>query len=207
MRKPAKTDKAAREYAAAFAEIIRRIEADVAEGAKRLKRPIVMYVAGGAAQMFYTGARVTKDIDAEFSHRINFSDDLEIVYRDANGVSSVLYLDRQYNESFGLIHDDAHQDSVPLHIEGINPAVLDVRLFSPLDLAVSKIARYADHDQADIASLAAHGLIDADEVKQRANEAAINYIGNLRSLETSIKLACDLVREHQPKTTTRKNKT
>lgn len=207
MRKPAKTDKAAREYAAAFAEIIRRIEADVAEGAKRLKRPIVMYVAGGAAQMFYTGARVTKDIDAEFSHRINFSDDLEIVYRDANGVSSVLYLDRQYNESFGLIHDDAHQDSVPLHIEGINPAVLDVRLFSPLDLAVSKIARYADHDQADIASLAAHGLIDADEVKQRANEAAINYIGNLRSLETSIKLACDLVRKHQPKTTTRKNKT
>lgn len=207
MRKPAKTDKAAREYAAAFAEIIRRIEADVAEGAKRLKRPIVMYVAGGAAQMFYTGARVTKDIDAEFSHRINFSDDLEIVYRDANGVSSVLYLDRQYNESFGLIHDDAHQDSVPLHIEGINPAVLDVRLFSPLDLAVSKIARYADHDQADIASLAAHGLIDADEVKQRANEAAINYIGNLRSLETSIKLACVLVREHQPKTTTRKNKT
>ncbi len=207
MRKPAKTDKAAREYAAAFAEIIRRIEADVAEGAKRLKRPIVMYVAGGAAQMFYTGARVTKDIDAEFSHRINFSDDLEIVYRDANGVSSVLYLDRQYNESFGLIHDDAHEDSVPLHIEGINPAVLDVRLFSPLDLAVSKIARYADHDQADIASLAAHGLIDADEVKQRANEAAINYIGNLRSLETSIKLACDLVREHQPKTTTRKNTT
>lgn len=207
MRKPAKTDKAAREYAAAFAEIIRRIEADVAEGAKRLKRPIVMYVAGGAAQMFYTGARVTKDIDAEFSHRINFSDDLEIVYRDANGVSSVLYLDRQYNESFGLIHDDAHQDSVPLHIEGINSAVLDVRLFSPLDLAVSKIARYADHDQADIASLAAHGLIDADEVKQRANEAAINYIGNLRSLETSIKLACVLVREHQPKTTTRKNKT
>ena len=78
---------------------------------------------------------------------------------------------------------------------------------SPLDLAVSKIARYADHDQADIASLAAHGLIDADEVKQRANEAAINYIGNLRSLETSIKLACVLVREHQPKTTTRKNKT
>lgn len=207
MRKPAKTDKAAREYAAAFAEIIRRIEADVAEGAKRLKRPIVMYVAGGAAQMFYTGARVTKDIDAEFSHRINFSDDLEIVYRDANGVSSVLYLDRQYNESFGLIHDDAHQDSVPLHIEGINSAVLDVRLFSPLDLAVSKIARYADHDQADIASLAAHGLIDADQVKQRANEAAINYIGNLRSLETSIKLACVLVREHQPKTTTRKNKT
>ena len=91
-----------------------------------------------------------------------------------------------------------------MRIEGINPAVLDVRLFSPLDLAVSKIARYADHDQADIASLAANGLIDADDVKQRAGEAAINYIGNLRTLTTSIKLACELVREHQPKTTSKK---
>ena len=204
MSKPAKTDKAAREYAAAFAQIIRRIEADVAEGAQRLKRPITMYVAGGAAQMFYTGARVTKDIDAEFSHRIRFSDNLEIVYRDADGVPCVLYLDRQYNESFGLIHDNAHDDSVPLRVKGVNPAVLDVRLFSPLDLAVSKIARYADHDQADIASLAAHGLIDADDVRQRADEAAINYIGNLRTLTTSIKLACELVRAHQPKTPSKK---
>ena len=161
-------------------------------------------MAGGAAQMFYTGARVTKDIDAEFSHPIIFSDDLEIAYRDAHGASSVLYLDRQYNESSGLIHDDAHEDSVPLHVNRINPAVLEVRLFSPLDLAVSKIARYADHDQADIASLAACGLIDADEVWQRAEEAAINYIGNLRRLTASIKLACELVREHQTKVTSKK---
>ena len=199
-------DKAPPEYLEAFAQIIRRIEADVSEGAKQLKRPIVMYVAGGAAQMFYTGARVTKDIDAAFSHRINFSSNLEIMYCDAQGAMSVLYLDRQYNESFGLIHDHAHDDSLPLRIAGVDPAVLEVRLFSPLDLAVSKIARFADHDQEDIASLAAHGLITADEVKLRAQEAAHDYVGNMQSLATSIKLACALVREHQTKSVTRSTK-
>lgn len=197
MKKPLIGGKAAAEYVRAFTEIIKRIEADVAEGARRLKRPIAMYVAGGAAQMFYTGTRVTRDIDAAFSHRVKLSDDLEIGYRDASGQASLLFLDRQYNETFGLIHENAHDDAIPLALTGVDPQILDVRLFSPLDLAVSKIARLADHDRADIASLAAHGLITADAVRRRAEEAVLNYVGNMKVLATSIKLACDLVREHQ----------
>ena len=89
------------EYLKAFAEIVSRIQRSVSPGAARTERsrgtkstpqhpaamkakglpatkaeglPIAMYVAGGAAQLFYTGARVSEDIDASFSRRILLPD-------------------------------------------------------------------------------------------------------------------------------------
>ena len=159
--------------------------------------PIAMYVAGGAAQLFYTGARVSEDIDASFSRRILLPDNLEVAYADADGTARMLYLDRQYNETFALLHEDVHDDSLPVKIEGVNPAIIDVRAFAPVDLAVSKIARFADHDQDDIRALAHAGLIMADEVRERAEQALGNYVGNLTSVKTSIRLACALVRDNQ----------
>lgn len=191
------------EYLKAFAEIVSRIQRSVSPGARRTKAtakaglPIAMYVAGGAAQLFYTGARVSEDIDASFSRRILLPDNLEVAYVDAGGAARLLYLDRQYNESFALLHEDVHKDSLPIKIEGINPAIIDVRAFTPVDLAVSKIARFADHDQDDIRALARAGLIIADEVRERAEQALGNYVGNLANVKTSIRLACELVRENQ----------
>ena len=159
--------------------------------------PIAMYVAGGAAQLFYTGARVSEDIDASFSRRILLPDNLEVAYVDADGAARVLYFDRQYNESFALLHEDVHHDSLPVKIDGVDSAIIDVRAFAPVDLAVSKIARFADHDQDDIRALARAGLIMADEVRERAEQALGNYVGNLASVKTSIRLACALVRDNQ----------
>lgn len=191
------------EYLEAFAEIVSRIQRSVAPGATRTKAtakaglPIAMYVAGGAAQLLYTGARVSEDIDASFSRRILLPDNLEVAYVDADGAARLLYLDRQYNESFALLHEDVHKDSLPVKIDGINPAIIDVRAFTPVDLAVSKIARFAEHDQDDICALARAGLIMADKVRERAEEALGNYVGNLASVKTSIRLACELIRENQ----------
>ena len=109
----------------------------------------------------------------------------------------MLYLDRQYNESFALLHEDVHVDSLPLKVDGINPMVIDVRIFSPVDLAVSKIARFADHDRQDIRALAQAGLITESEVRRRAEEALANYVGNPASVMTSMALACELVRQNQ----------
>ena len=156
-----------------------------------------MYVAGGAAQLFYTGERVSEDIDASFSRRILLPDNLEVAYVDTDGAARVLYLDRQYNESFALLHEDVHKDSLPFKIEGIDSAVIDVRAFAPVDLAVSKIARLAEHDQADIRALARAGLITEAEVRERAEQALGNYVGNTASVKTSIRLACELIRQNQ----------
>lgn len=48
---------------------------------------------------FYTGERVSQDIDAAFSRRIALPEDLEVAYRDADGAARMLYLDRQYNDT------------------------------------------------------------------------------------------------------------
>lgn len=188
-------DSAARpDYVAAFAQVAGRI-ADSLDGLPDKVLPISMYVAGGAALHFYTGHRISRDIDAVFSHRILLPDDLEVSYPGEDGAAQVLFFDRQYNDSFALIHEDARDDSVPLRLEGVDPHSLDLRLLSPLDLAVSKISRFSDQDREDIRALAQRGLIDAAGLRRRAEEAVATYVGNPDSLQTSVNLVCAMVED------------
>lgn len=182
------------DYVAAFAQVAERI-ADSLAGVSRKSLPIQMYVAGGAALHFYTGHRMSRDIDAVFSHRILLPDDLEVSYPDEDGAAQILFFDRQYNDSFALMHEDARNDSVPLRLDGVDPHILDLRLLSPLDLAVSKISRFSDQDREDISALANRGLVDAAGLRVRAEEAAATYVGNLDSLQTSLNLACAIVED------------
>ena len=176
-------------YHDAFREIVGRIARSLA-GVPPRSLPVRMYVAGGAALHFYTGARISEDIDAVFSHRLALPDDLELSYRDGDGRARLLYFDRQYNDTFGLLHESAHDDSVALTLAGLDPRVLDVRLLAPLDLAVSKVARLSDQDREDIASLARAGLIEADALRRRAEEALGGYVGDVGRIRTSIDIAC-----------------
>jgi hypothetical protein len=63
-------------------------------------------------------------------------------------------------------------------------------VLQPVDLAISKLARFSEIDRGDILQLAKDGLITASELRQRAEEALPAYVGNLASLQTSILLAC-----------------
>jgi hypothetical protein len=193
-RIPASLPKA---YVVAFTEIVSRIARSVAASGKP-GTPLVMYIAGGAAQFLHTGARVSEDIDAAFSRRFIPPENLDVSYTDTDGAARALYLDRQYNETFGLVHEDAHDDAIPIAIEGVSPDVVDVRLFSPTDLAVSKIARFESHDREDIAALARAGLVDPVKVRQRAEEALAGYVGDVKRVKTSIRMACRLIEENAP---------
>ena len=182
------------EYLAAFTELVQRIAATLRELPRR-NLPIKMYVAGGAAMHFYTGERVSNDVDAAFSKRIALPSDLEVAYQDPDGASRLLYFDLQYNETFALMHEDAHDDSVPLTLKHIDASVLDVRLLSALDLAVSKISRFSSQDRGDITALAKQGLIKSAAVRRRSQQALKNYVGNLDSLKGAIELACRIVED------------
>ena len=177
-----------REYIDAFTEIVARIAATLTHTPRRLL-PVRMYVAGGAALNFYTGERVSEDIDAVFSRRVALPRNLEVAHRDADGAARLLYFDRQYNDSFALLHEDAHDDSIPLTLSGLEQDVLEVRLLSPLDLAVSKIARLSDQDREDIASLARHGMITASALRRRAEDSMAGHVGELERLRGSIEIA------------------
>lgn len=84
---------ARQEYLAALGEIARRIAASLDNVAPQAL-PIRMYIAGGAALHFYTGERVSRDVDAAFSRRIALPENLEVAYRDADGAARLLYFDR-----------------------------------------------------------------------------------------------------------------
>lgn len=185
---------ARREYVAAFREIVARIAASLAHAPKRVL-PVKMFVAGGAALHFYTGERISRDIDAAFSRRIALPDDLEVAYRDADGAGRLLYIDRQYSDTLALMHEDALEDSLPLSLEGIDANVLDVRLLAPLDLAVSKIGRFSSQDRDDIAALARRKLIDSVALRQRAEQALTAFVGDTVRVRGSIDLASRIVED------------
>jgi hypothetical protein len=180
------------EYVGAFREIVARIERALAGSPKR-SLPLKMYVAGGAAMHLYTGERVSEDIDAVFSRRVALPEDLEVSYRDADGHARLLYFDRQYNDTLGLLHEDAHDDSIVVQLEGTDPKIVEVRLLSPLDLAVSKVGRLSEQDRDDIGVLARRGLVTSTTLRQRAEAAAGGYVGDLGRLRNSIDIACRIV--------------
>lgn len=167
---------------------MRRI-AGTLEGVPRRQLPVQAYVAGGAAVHFYTGGRVSRDIDASFSRRIALPGDLQVAYRDVDGAARVLYVDTQYNDTLGLLHEDAQADSAPLSLRSVDPAVLDVRLLTPLDLAVSKLGRFSSQDREDIEALARAGLLEPGRLAKRAGEALEAYVGDTARVKGSIAIA------------------
>jgi hypothetical protein len=180
------------QYLAALKEIFRRIEQSLADVPKQVL-PIQLYLAGGAALHLYTGGRISNDVDASFSHRIALPEDLEVSYRDADGRARLLYFDRQYNDTLGLLHEDVYDDSVPLSLPDADSRILDVRLLSPTDLAVSKLGRFGSQDREDIATLARHKLIQSAKLRARAEDALIAYVGDLARVRGSIEIAVRIV--------------
>jgi hypothetical protein len=196
-------DPAARpEFVAAFRDLAARIQSAVA-GSPKHALPFQMFVAGGAALHLYTGARVTTDIDAAFSHRIALPGTLDASYEDADGAARWLHLDPNYNDTLALMHEDAREDALPLSLVGIDPKVLDIRLLTPTDLAISKVARFSDIDRSDIETLARRGLVTARVFRHRAEEAIGGYVGDLTrlrgSIEQAARLIADLARRQEPR--------
>ena len=187
-------ERARPEYVAAFGEIARRIARSL-QDLPRKHLPVRMYVAGGAALHFYTGARVSQDIDAAFSRRIALPDNLDVAYQAADGSAQLLYLDSQYSETFALMHEDAHRESESLALPDIDARILDIRLLTPVDLAVSKIARLSGQDREDIAALARLGLVSVKALRARAEAAIAGYVGDLVRLRGNIESACRIVND------------
>ncbi len=184
-------------YGAALLEVLKRIEVEF-RGYDKAALPIRMVIAGGTALYLHTGERVTEDVDATFSRRVLLGQDIEVAYRDADGRAALLYLDRNYNDTLGLMHEDAEGDALRVDIKSIDRKVLDVRVLTPLDLAVSKLARFSDQDREDILLLARRKLITAPALRKRAEAALEAYIGNVLPVRSTIDIACRLIESMNP---------
>jgi hypothetical protein len=157
-----------------------------------LCNPLKVYLAGGMAVHLYTANRVTSDVDAEFSGRVYLPNDLMVEVTLEDGTQQVVYLDTNYNSTFALMHEDYLDDAIPVDL-GV--AQMHVYVLSPVDLAVSKIARFADNDKEDIAALVRLGLTTASAIEQRATSALAGYVGGQAMLRLNLQEA--VVLAHQ----------
>jgi hypothetical protein len=164
---------------------------------KMKETPLKVILTGGAAMSFYSDVRVSNDVDAIFSHRILLPPDVTVSYTDKTGNNRVLTWDAQYHPSIGLLHEDAENDA--LFIANLADGKIKLMILNPIDLAVTKIGRYYEHDKNDIIILAKKGLIDDSTVEKRAKEALNYYIGNTRWVEGSIRLAVEEIKSYQNK--------
>ena len=157
-----------------------------------LQSPLKVFLAGGMAVHLYTASRVTTDVDAEFGSRVFLPSDLVVDVRLEDGTRELLYFDTNYNATFALMHEDYLDDAIALDM-----GVPQIRLYVllPLDLAVSKIARFADNDKEDIAGLVRLGLTTANEIEQRATQAMAGYVGGLPMLRLNLRDAVALARQ------------
>lgn len=152
--------------------------------------PIAMYIAGGVAVNHWCGTRYTADVDASFSRRILLPKDLTISYRTRDGTEAFIFFDHNYNTSFALLHERFEDDSIEWSGIGNERRLVQARVLSPLDLAVSKISRFSEQDQEDIVALARETKFTPEQLSQRANEALANYVGDVRPVRQSIDLIC-----------------
>lgn len=175
-------------YAKAFAELMSRIAGMLGDGLSG--GPVTVCVAGGAALHIYTGARYSVDVDAKlFARAMLDPSQLKVAYQDAAGRSRILYYDTQYNDTFALMHEHAYDDALPIAVQGVDQQRLTIKLLAPLDLAVSKLARFSEQDREDIRTLAQAGLIAAKDLKTRAEAALPGYVGNLERIRNTIQIA------------------
>jgi hypothetical protein len=177
--------------AAGLKELFKKLEERLS-----LDRPINVYLAGGMAVHLYTASRVTTDVDAEFGSRVFIPSDLIVEVTLEDGTKESMYFDTNYNSSFALLHEDYLDDAIPLDF-GVEK--IKLHILSPLDLAVSKIARFADNDKEDIADLVRLGLTSADEIEQRATSALIGYVGGVSMLRLNLKDVLVMAREIEHK--------
>jgi len=157
-----------------------------------LRSPVNVYLAGGMAVHLYTANRVTTDVDAEFGGRVLLPNDLMVEITLEDGTAQVVYLDTNYNSTFALMHEDYLDDAIPVDL-GVDQ--LRLHVLSPVDLAVSKIARFADNDKEDIAALVRLGLTTAGEIEQRATSALPGYVGGQAMLLANLRDAVALARK------------
>jgi hypothetical protein len=179
-------NKAYPELTQALSQLLDQMDASIRKGGYD-GLPITMYLVGGMAVNFYCGSRYTEDVDAFYNRRLHMGP-CEVNYRHRDGNPSFLYLDNNYNPTFGLLHADHDRDAVEWTGIGNEKRKLQLYVLSPVDLAVTKISRYSIQDREDILALSSAGLFSADQLRNRATEALRDYVGDRTPVMTGIEL-------------------
>lgn len=126
--------------------------------------------------------------------RVLIPNDLVVDVHTGDTVPTALHFDTNYNSSFALMHEDYQVDAVPTDF---NEGHFELFVLSPVDLALSKVARFLDNDKEDIASLAREGLVSAQALNERGEQALAYCVGG-REAAANLRDAVAIVERNQP---------
>jgi len=154
------------------------------------KEPVNLYIAGGIAIYFHTASRVSKDVDAIIDRDIDIPRKLSVLWLNENGEFEELEFDKNYSDTLGIMHED--YDKRAIHKFTIDSR-LKVHVLSPVDLIISKLARFVEQDQQDIKSIIMNDLVDKDELEILARDAIkVRSSGRVETLELHLNLALEM---------------
>ncbi|WP_347904314.1 DUF6036 family nucleotidyltransferase [Pseudomonas purpurea] len=165
--------------------MFKSVEAELElEGAESGAVKVIVF--GGCAVHLYTNHRVSTDVDAEIYYA-NVPEGLHLqtllaevpeqFLDERSGRLMELNYDLQYNTSFGPIHEDYWERSLPL-VEFPVESPLHLHIAAPIDIAISKLGRATDQDISDIMALLRAGFILTAELRRLALQAIDVYVGN-----------------------------
>ncbi len=171
-------------------QIMEKISDEIPDSHKKF--PVNAYIVGGAAVHFHTNLRVSNDVDSILSNAVKLPDDLIVPWIDKDGNVRQLSYDYTYNSSFGLMQEDYDRRAV--FIKTIDEK-LNIYILHPIDLIISKIARFSDSDEDDIRALIELKKIDREELYNLASDAIEVGIGFPKSITTHLEWVMEIYDE------------
>lgn len=157
---------------------------------KKGKNKVKLYLVGAAAMSLagIKGIRNTNDLDCFFEDNVLLPEEL---YEEIEG--EIITLDR-ISRDINFLHPDFSKRAREImRGEFLN---IRVMVMDPYDMALMKIGRFHQRDQEDLKILFQECQIEPDYLKRLFLEAKEYYVGNISFLETSFKLAMNILTSH-----------
>ena len=135
---------------------------------------------------------MSDDVGIEWSHRVPIPPDMQVFEvpdpDDPCGRHPVA-MDGGFSDAMGSFPPDWGKRAREVHRAG-NIVIL---MIDPVDLAISKVARFSDRDREDIRQLAAHSLVDPLLFAERMEEALDCYVGDTTFVRRNFEEAKEIV--------------
>lgn len=180
----------------AYMQAVQKLLRKLSDSLGQLKQPLPIIIFGGAAVHFYTQYRTSYDVDIDFlMKRVPVNHSMSVQFIDDDQPRTVV-IDQTYNPTLGPLHED-YVDRAEIFPVDCGENLL-VKFAAPVDLAISKLGRFAPHDQQDIQALIDQGLICRQQFEDLARDALSMYIGNPREQEMNLEATLRLFPEYRP---------
>lgn len=172
----------------AIKEMMQIISKKIPDEHKRY--PVDLFIAGGIAVNYYTASRMSKDIDAIISRRVEIPANLSVIWFNDKGEISELKYDHHYTPTLGIMHENYRSRA---YLQYVIDDKLNVYVLSPEDLIISKLVRFGEQDQEDIKALIDNDLVDKKILEVLAKEAINDAIGvRVKTLELNLELTLEM---------------